>query len=153
MKLELLKIRRTIDLGGDVILLPGEKRTFDLCPQELFRSERLFIEEEFGVTLEEVKIGTRTVKPDAISTLFYSVPTNPKTIDRIRRLIIEHASREPESNMVRTFYDDAADPESVLGLPVGWGVSEIGNLIRFVFKNNSADPLRVTVVLRGSGMR
>lgn len=138
-----------VDVGFERILMPAETRQVSFQPQRLFRADHLFIEEQFGVMLLGVKVGNRDQQWDPVSTLFYSVPSCPKTLDRIKKLIAKQRGQEPDIEMLQHVWADKADPAAALGLPVHWDSAEVGNVILLLFQNRSADPVRVTVVLRG----
>ena len=140
---------RILDGGLNAVLEPGRTTIVQLQPQCLFRAERLWISECFGVTLDNVKIGNASQSWEPVSTLFYSVPSNPKTIDQIRSLIVALKGREPAySDLV--VWDDKTDPEAVLGLPVKWDTCEIGNMISLFFTNKGTEPVTILGVIRGT---
>jgi len=149
------RMNRCVDLGFERIIMPGAGAIATIAPQNHFRTERLYIHECFGVTLDEVKIGNQSqMNPyHAVSTLFYSVPTNPKTIDRMMKLVREAEKYEPDMSSLQFAWDDKADPEAVLGLPVRWQTAEVGNMIALAFTNKSSEPVRLFGVLRGTSVR
>jgi len=146
------RINLLVDLGFERILLPGQAGIVSIAPQTLYRTERLFIRECFGVTLDDAKVGNQSQMNDnhPVSTLFYSVPSNPKTIDRIQKLLAEARKYEPDVSSLAFAWDEKPDPNSALGLPVRWDTAEVGNQISLFFTNKSAEPVRVFGVLRGS---
>lgn len=142
--------KHTVDIGVERILMPATRHLVTIQPQSLFRAERLFIEERFGVTIDNAKVGNQDQHWYPCSTLFYSVPSNPKTIDKIQAMIREAKGVEPDYSMLDFVWDDEADPESAMGLPVRWDTAEVGNTISMLFSNKSCDPVRIVVVLRGT---
>jgi hypothetical protein len=145
-------ITKISDLGFERILAPGSSGSVSISPQCIFRVERVFIRECFGVTLDEVRIGNQG-QADInypVSTLFYSVPSNPKTLDRIQRLLSESAMYEPDIASLQFAWDTKTDPDSILGLPVRWDTASVGNLISLFLTNKSSEPVRVFGVLRGT---
>lgn len=143
-----------VDVGFERILMPNATRLVSFAPQNLFRVDRMFIERCSGVKLESVKVGNQSQMAfehgeDGVSTVFYSVPSSPKTIDRMRKLIAEKHGMNPENEELDFAWDEQCDPDAALGLPVKFATAEVGNLITFRFNNKSHDPVRLTVVLRG----
>lgn len=140
-----------MDLGFERIIMPGASAVASVAPQVLFRVERLYIHECFGVTLDNVQVGRQSQvnSNHPVSTLFYSVPSNPKTIDRIRSILAATSQYEPDVESLAFAWDEMADPESAMGLPVQWQTANVGNLISLYFTNKSSEPVRVFGVLRG----
>lgn len=143
--------RLSANIGFEKFLMPGEKKFAYAAPQNLFRPEYLFIEGRAGVFLLEAKVGTQhQIDQGPISTLFYSCPTNKKTLERIRPLIAEANGLAQDNPIMQFAWDETEDPDTVMGLPIDWDIAEVGNQISFLFHNRSSEPVRVTGVLRGS---
>lgn len=153
MKKDSVLERRTVDIGLERFVMPRTTLLVSIAPQQLFRTDRLYVEECHGVTLDEVKIGNRSQHDSPVSTIFYSVPTTPKTIDRMRELIAKSRGVEPDWAALAFAWDDKADENAGLGQPVTWDTAEVGNLISMAFSNKGLDPVRLEIVLRGTSVR
>jgi hypothetical protein len=141
-----------VDMGFSRCLMPGEKRLVRLQPQRRVKVERMFVEQCFGVSLLGVTVGhspAGSAGDFPVSTLFYSVPTNPTAVAKIGRMIRALEGREVDYPDILEFVELESDPGAALGLPVSWPTVNIGNSISLEFENKSHDPVRITVVLRG----
>lgn len=144
---------RIADIGFERVLMPGDKRIVQVQPQALCRVTHLFIERRENIMLDEVNVGNQkqqAVDWSSVSTLFYSLPSSPKTLDRIRALIREVAGKDPPYDWTNFAWDEAADPDVIMGLPVTWDTAKVGNVISLCFTNRGAEPARVTGVMRAT---
>jgi len=151
MKTEESKKISITDIGFSVCLMPHERRLVRLQPELTLRVERLYIERCPGVFLGKVKIGNQEQNlgvDSGVSTLFYSVPSSPETLDAIKILLREWDGIVTDEGMLIETAERAAEETKILGLPVSWDTCPIGNTITLKFENVGADPVRVTGVLR-----